>query len=347
MPTTQQLLDAVYSDPSSDTPRHVLADHLLEKGDERGEFIALQLARAQTGAPATKRELALLKKHEVRWIGPLDSFLSKAGRVFSRGFLSSARAEGLHWHQRFNQTTFRTVTGAREWATVQSFVCPHRWPSGSRVEDLASELLTHDCMRSLRAVHNAHSTLALQVASEVSLTELGLLGVDRDDEAALGRLRGITTLRVSEVVPEATRWLFGTRLWKHLNHFTVSGVRSSLGRFSTPLPKPAPPSLASLEFVSEAKVPDEPMGWHLRFHRDAGKRFRLHASFEPGSFTYDIAGDGLAEGLKLLEPTALTEIRVEPTRSYKPNAKQDALLRRACKRFSKVRRLELPEAKRS
>ena len=41
------LLAAIYAAPDDDTPRLVFADALTERGDPRGEFIALQLARAK------------------------------------------------------------------------------------------------------------------------------------------------------------------------------------------------------------------------------------------------------------------------------------------------------------
>ena len=49
-PTLVPLFDAVAADPDDDAPRQVLADALLERGDLRGEFIALQLLRARKAA---------------------------------------------------------------------------------------------------------------------------------------------------------------------------------------------------------------------------------------------------------------------------------------------------------
>ena len=60
--TAEELLAEIYEHPDDDTPRRVYADFLLERGDPRGEFIALQLDRARDVAP-TERETKLLAKY--------------------------------------------------------------------------------------------------------------------------------------------------------------------------------------------------------------------------------------------------------------------------------------------
>jgi uncharacterized protein (TIGR02996 family) len=83
-----ELLAAVHDDLASDTSRTVLADRLLELGDPRGELIALQLARARAGAPATPRERELIAQHGHAWTKPLSACLAAYG--FRRGFLATA-----------------------------------------------------------------------------------------------------------------------------------------------------------------------------------------------------------------------------------------------------------------
>jgi uncharacterized protein (TIGR02996 family) len=82
------LLAAVYEDLASDSSRMVLADRLIELGDPRGEMIALQLARARTGAPATPRERELIAQHGSAWTKPLSKCFVSYG--FRRGFLATA-----------------------------------------------------------------------------------------------------------------------------------------------------------------------------------------------------------------------------------------------------------------
>ena len=57
-----ELLAEIYAAPDDDAPRLVYADWLQERGDPRGEFIALQLERARGKARSggRQREDALL-----------------------------------------------------------------------------------------------------------------------------------------------------------------------------------------------------------------------------------------------------------------------------------------------
>ncbi len=83
-----KLLEHTLENPSDDSARIVYADALLERGEARGEFIALQL----DGSPAAlKRANALLKKHRESWLGPLHFVLRNV--VFERGFLVEAELE--------------------------------------------------------------------------------------------------------------------------------------------------------------------------------------------------------------------------------------------------------------
>jgi uncharacterized protein (TIGR02996 family) len=84
------LLAAVLADPRDDAPRMVFADALLQRGDPRGEFIALDLLAARTAAQDRARN-ALLKAHGKQW---LSDDLRHAVRTttlrWQRGFPASA-----------------------------------------------------------------------------------------------------------------------------------------------------------------------------------------------------------------------------------------------------------------
>jgi uncharacterized protein (TIGR02996 family) len=105
--TDEALFAAVYAAPDSDGPRAVLADYLLEQGDPRGEFIALQLAKQKSHA-GERREKQLLELYELPWLGPLGAVVMPSTTVWERGFLCSAQAR-LHGE----------TVGDPRWATVQ------------------------------------------------------------------------------------------------------------------------------------------------------------------------------------------------------------------------------------
>jgi uncharacterized protein (TIGR02996 family) len=109
---TASLLEAVHADPEADAPRLVYADWLTGHGDPRGEFIALQIERHQSGAPASERERELLVRHEYEWSGELHGVLGSAGRVFERGFLTAASVEA--------GTVEGEIVDSGEWSTLRS-----------------------------------------------------------------------------------------------------------------------------------------------------------------------------------------------------------------------------------
>ncbi|MBA3499805.1 MAG: TIGR02996 domain-containing protein, partial [Deltaproteobacteria bacterium] len=82
-----ELLSAIYAAPDDDAPRAVYADWLSERGDVRGEFITLQLARGAGEEPST-REKALLHEHGRSWAGRLGTLFSTRSHVFERGFFA-------------------------------------------------------------------------------------------------------------------------------------------------------------------------------------------------------------------------------------------------------------------
>lgn len=81
--------EAVYADPLSDAPRERLADALREKGDPRGELIALQLSRHRGGKLSREqsaRENALLKAHGKAWLASLENVIVPTNVKWERGF---------------------------------------------------------------------------------------------------------------------------------------------------------------------------------------------------------------------------------------------------------------------
>ncbi len=109
-PPLASLLAPVWANPRDRALRQVLADQLLERGDERGEFISLQLARA-----GQKRQRQLLKRHRAEWLGPLADLvdLTHQPPVFEDGFASEVTVKEV------KRAQFLLAADAREWATVR------------------------------------------------------------------------------------------------------------------------------------------------------------------------------------------------------------------------------------
>ena len=96
-----ELLAKIHDDPHDLATRAVYADWLTSNGDPRGEFIALQLARAETPIPLpavgwrerepsiSARERALHRTHQSVWTGRLGPLLEHA--LFERGFPARGR----------------------------------------------------------------------------------------------------------------------------------------------------------------------------------------------------------------------------------------------------------------
>jgi uncharacterized protein (TIGR02996 family) len=132
-PQIQAMFDAVYAAPSDRQRREVLADALLEEGQPRGEFIALQL---DGSSRARKRALKLLDRHRAEWLGALLDNVVAGTDDWRDGFLVAAHVR--LWGNRVDE---------RSWATVERLVLHWR---GTPPRELGSPHL-----RSLQALRLA------------------------------------------------------------------------------------------------------------------------------------------------------------------------------------------------
>jgi uncharacterized protein (TIGR02996 family) len=88
-----ELIAAIAAAPDDDEPRLVYADALMQRGDPRGELVALQCRIARADAAdepideaVLSRERELRETHGVLWLAPLREIVD-AGYVFRRGFV--------------------------------------------------------------------------------------------------------------------------------------------------------------------------------------------------------------------------------------------------------------------
>jgi hypothetical protein len=155
----------------------VLCDQLLERGDPRGELIALQsLARPLTVAEA-RRERALVDAHGAAWCAPI-AHLVVAAR-FARGFLAAVRARG--------EPCLAAHAGDPVWATVEELELVHAR------RGVAAALARDDAMRSLRALAGVAACDAPAIAAAgARLTWLGIDGGGREPAAFAWLANGAT-----------------------------------------------------------------------------------------------------------------------------------------------------------
>ena len=147
----ETLLAAVYAAPDDDGPRIVFADALLELGDDRGEFIHLQLARARG---AQTPEQAAREKQIAEARGPsLAQPLANAGSCeLERGF-----PEEIVLYK-----TAKKLLGDPAWATIRSIGA-----LADVAENDAIALLDHPTTAGVRRV----ATLGPELATAVTRRE--------------------------------------------------------------------------------------------------------------------------------------------------------------------------------
>ena len=177
MPANEEsLLAAIYATPDDDGPRLVYSDWLQERGDPRGEFIALQLQPTRD-ATSEKRMRALLKQHKKAWLGPLAPALG-GDLEFRRGFVAKGTAKFRH------QRDAEQHGASPAWATVEELDWGHQIV---RDDQAAWAHYIHPAMSGLRHVDGAHPRFLLAATTPWRIETLVLghrLG-DRESMRAL------------------------------------------------------------------------------------------------------------------------------------------------------------------
>ncbi len=140
--TGDSLYAAVWAAPDDDAPRLVLADFLSERGDPRGEFISLQLARhANTlDAAGKKREKELLKRHKKQWLGPIAPLIQLHNLRFERGFLVTCQLEP-------NAELEKTLGAHPAWSTIREYLIHHYSINAGTGKRLVALLEKHGAQR--------------------------------------------------------------------------------------------------------------------------------------------------------------------------------------------------------
>lgn len=188
-----ELFRAVYERPDDDGARQVLADVLIEAGDPRGEFIALQMASQRT-RKATLKIDRLLERHRLAFLGPLASVVSRRGQVWEKGFLTACEA-----------TLDGSLVDEPSWATVQRL---ELFNSPDAREVLGPHL------SSLKELTGLPRAAVVPVFSGPRSSTFSLVGVDGPGAAESWEPRELDALRVGRSLPALRTlslaiWRFG------------------------------------------------------------------------------------------------------------------------------------------
>jgi uncharacterized protein (TIGR02996 family) len=150
----------VYAIPDDDEPRRVYADALLERGDPRGELIALQLERERrrglVSIADAERERALIATHRRAWLGPLAAVVQN--EQFRRGFLDAC-----------------TVTKAAPAQLAAALASPI-WRTLRTLDTDDMALATHPALVSLRTSSMTPAALAELAARPAPLPLAAAIG---------------------------------------------------------------------------------------------------------------------------------------------------------------------------
>ena len=135
--TEKALVDAIIANPDDDAPRLVYADWLTERGDPRGEFIAVQIALAKHPTDDLRaREAELLKQHKKAWVGRFG------GTKIQHG--STERT----W-TKTNPTKWEFARGFVDWCSMKSADFARNAPALLEAEPLRRAHLTDRGVSSL------------------------------------------------------------------------------------------------------------------------------------------------------------------------------------------------------
>jgi uncharacterized protein (TIGR02996 family) len=224
---------AVHAAPGDDGPLSVLADALLERGDPRGEFIALQLREAHGEATDHARIRELIKEHGKTWLGELRPVLVRG--EFQRGLLTTFELGGK-WNA--PAKTWPKLARSPLLSAVTHF------DLGKASDESVALFISSPAMRSLRAVTltSDPAWAALQASPPPRLDTIACFGWKRRD--ALDQFRNQIlpwVLERSAITGLGcqTEWLphVPPTLAERLRHLRVGGDSEDLVALSAAWPK--------------------------------------------------------------------------------------------------------------
>ncbi len=188
-----EFLAAIYADLDDDAVRQVFADWLLDRGDPRGELIALQLAGVQL-----PRQTILLNRHGRAWAGALDDALEPDRRIWERGFLVG----GVLRHQPLD-------LASPAWAMVHTLELRRGSDQRAVVAELAVLRL-----RGLRGLDEAVAVRLLAGPPQPHLRELGVV-IEDDENHVTADLRAAAVPALAHLILTTHRTPTDLNRWPH------------------------------------------------------------------------------------------------------------------------------------
>ena len=326
-PADSELLELVHSSPDDPGARHVLADALLERGDPRGEYLAIVLSKAPR-PDALARAEALFAEHGRGWLGPIARIAPIDATRFSLGFVDHVAAffpsgGELSW-----------VAGAREWSTVRSltFLPESRQHLGPAMREIRSiGPLADEALHDLAGADHPWGFERLHIAPRHA--DAVALLCEPHVNAKLPRLRELVVSGIL-TAPVHLRNLAATPLWPRLEALHVSGM----------FPNPEhglEPTLLHVWLTTDMRLPPElglgmrgcsgePAGAWLRLRRRAREDSRVTARMTIAELGAPYGFQHLAGAIAALEPDVrarIAEIELEPSRWLRPGAADLMLVR--------------------
>ncbi len=232
---TAALLEKVLADPTDLQARLIYGDALQERGDPRGEFIALQCS--DPTAAKEKQAKALIKDHAKGWIAPLDLCVRPDSIRFERGFLSACRVE-------FNTPTQRAKLADHPlWRTVKEIDCDDQdFLLGAQLVSLTRATLTPESLSTLATRSSPVPLEAVIGPLEMNYGVRMRRGLQAGptsawkDALSIGALKRLTSLELSgwareeshrvPLTPEGLAWLLDSSLGKQLTELKLDFGRA-------------------------------------------------------------------------------------------------------------------------
>lgn len=255
-PRARALYELVCAAPDDDQPRRVLADYLQERGDPRGELIALALAGEDTDE--------LVATHGRRWLHPLADVLPATTWRFERGFLARADVYAP------TAAAAARVRGAPTWGTVRAL----------RIHGRSHDVLD-PAMVSLREVGPVDAAGIATLARAPRPWAIETLEIHAVHPADVAALAAATTLpRLSHLTirgknaPALVAALPRATWWKQLARLTVFDDTGSSPKSWRDRHR----ELAPLPTLAIAYLDDtgDPAGWEVALRADGGVELAMN-----------------------------------------------------------------------